>query len=170
MKYNKMKPVSSTAEILLHKMLGHNVDERWVGWAYDMLCAGFDTGNLVQLAGETAPYNQFELKTLSDKIFTELNLDWNDHDQVYANYINNIVAQALNGEMKPLSVLEFVKDLYLQNDYEPLLQDFYLLYYAYDDLRYSDQQWHWDGATRENIDEMTKGYFKDWLTKYSSSE
>ena len=41
--------------------------------------------------------------------------------------------------------------------------DFYLLYFAKDDLLESDIQWYWDGANRENIDEIIDIEFKKWL-------
>ena len=164
-----MKTVSSTAEILTFKMLGRNVDKSWIDWAYDMLCAGFETESLLMLAGETAPYNQFELQPLTDKVFNELNLTWNDSEQVYRNYIGYLITMTLDGKMKPLNVLEIIKDLYIEDDYEPLLRDFYMLYYAYDDLTYSEQQWYWNGATRENIDDVTSKYFKEWLEKHGAN-
>ena len=165
-----MKTIPTTAQILVFKMLGLDVDKRWTDWAYDMLCAGFETENLITLAGEAEPYNQFELRSLTDKVFKELNLRWDDREQVYVNYISYLITKALNGEIKPLTVLEIVRDLYLGDDYGILLQDFYMLYYAYDDLSYSDQQYYWNGATRSNIDSITKEYFKDWIAKYDSTK
>ena len=69
-----MKPVPSTSEILVFRMLDRNIDKRWIDWAYEMICAGFETENLIELAGEIEPYNQFELQRLTDKIFKELGL------------------------------------------------------------------------------------------------
>jgi hypothetical protein len=160
-----METVPSTAEILVFKMLDRDIDGSWVKWAYDMLCAGFENESLLILAGETEPYNQFELQPLTDKIFKELNLGVNDSKQVYKGYIGYLISKTLEGEMKILAALKIINDLYIEDDYEPLLKDFYMLYYAYDDLVYSDQQWYWDGATRENIDDITIKYFKEWLEK-----
>jgi hypothetical protein len=143
-------------------MLGRGVDKKWVEWAYDMLSAGFETESLVILAGELEPYNQFELNALTDNVFKELNLTWNDREQVLKNYACYLVSEALDGKMKILNVLDILKDIYIDLDYDPPLNGFYLLYYAWDDLRYSDKQWYWDGATRENIDSVVMGYFAEW--------
>ena len=41
--------------------------------------------------------------------------------------------------------------LCIDTDYASELQDFYLLYFAWDDLKTSNEQWYWPGATRANI-------------------
>jgi hypothetical protein len=160
-----MKPVPSTAEIIVFKMLGHNVNKKWIVWAYDMLVAGFESENLVTLAGEFEPYNQFELQRLTDKVFTELNLTYDNRELVYKNYVCYLVAKALDNEIKAANVLDIIKGICIEEEYEPLLMDFYMLYYAYDDLKYSENQSYWDGATRENIDKITKDYFMEWKAK-----
>jgi len=158
-----MKYIPSTAEILAFKMLGDSVDKKWANWAYDMLSAGFETESLVMLAGEVAPYNQFELQSLTNKVFEELNLAWSDTEEVYTNYIRYLISEALADKLKFENVLNTIKDVYHQLDYKSSLQDFYMLYCAYDDLRYSDTQYYWEGATSENIDLIVRQYFVDWM-------
>jgi hypothetical protein len=165
-----MKPIPSTAEILLFRILGRNVDKKWIDWAYAMLCAGFETESLVMLAGETGPYNQFELKRLTDKVFHELNLTWDDREQIYRNYACYLVGEASEGRMQPVSVLDILQDIYIRTDFDPPYTDFYNLYFAYDDLKYSENQWYLDGATRENIDEIIKAYFKEWVAKCNDGD
>ena len=159
-----MKPIPPTAEILAFKMLGQNVNKRWIAWAYDMLEAGFESENLVILAGEVEPYNQFELRSLTDKVFTELNLSWENRELVYKDYVCYLVTKALDNELKAESVLNALKDIYIKSNYEPPLHDFYLLYFAFEDLKYSENQWYWDVintgigryATREEAIEEAK--------------
>ncbi len=159
-----MKPIASTAEILAYKMLGRAINKKWIDWAYDMLVAGFESENLIMLAGELEPYDQLELQRLADKGLNELNLTWDDREQVYRNYVCYLVSAALNGKMKAVNVLGIIADIYLEIDHEPFLK-FFLLQCAYDDLFYSDQQHCWDGATRENIDTVIKDYFIDWRAR-----
>jgi len=160
-----MNPIPSTAEILAFKMLGQNVNKRWIAWAYDMLEAGFESENLVILAGEVEPYNQFELRSLTDKVLTELNLSWANHELVYKNYVCYLVTKALDHEIAAVSVLDILKEIYIKNNYEPPLHDFYLLYFAFEDLKYSKDQGYWDGATRQNIDKIINDYFMEWKAK-----
>lgn len=160
-----MKPIDSTAEILAFKMLGRSIDKKWIDWAYDMLEAGFETENLVMLAGEIEPFNQFELQSLAEKVLKELHLTWDDSELVYKNYVCYLVSEALQGKLKGVYVLDIVKNIYLEKDCEPSLEDFAMLYWAYDDLIHSENQEYWDGATRENIDEIVKAYFEEWLRR-----
>jgi len=158
-----MEPIPSTAEILAFKMIGNNVNKKWIDWAYAMLLTGFETENLIILAGEIEPYNQFELRRLTDNIFDELNLTWEDEEQVYKNYASYLIKAALDGKIQIINVLDILKDVYIGMNYNPPYSDFYSLYYAYDDLKYSENQWYWPGATRENIDEIIKEYFVKWI-------
>lgn len=158
----QMKPIPSTAEILVFKMIGDNVNKKWTDWAYEMLLAGFETENLIQLAGELEPYNQFELQRLTDNIFEELNLKWDNEEQVYENYACYLIGQALDCKIQNVNVLNTLKDIYIGANYELPYHDFYALYYAQDDLRYSEDQWYWPGATRENIDAIIREYFVKW--------
>lgn len=41
--------------------------------------------------------------------------------------------------------------------------DFYLLYFAKDDLNESEVQWYWNGADRINIDLIIKNAFQYYL-------
>jgi hypothetical protein len=162
-----MKKVNSTAEILAFKVLNRNINEKWVNWAIDMIMADIETENLIILAGESKPYNQFELQRLADKIFTELNIDLSDKDQIIKNYTCYLIDQALLGTMLYHNVLDILKDLCIELDYEHYLYDFYKLYFAKEDLKYSDLQWYWDKATKENIDTIIKDYFINWKSNCS---
>src|ERR1700761_1424374 len=113
-----MKVIESTAEILALKVLNRNIDKRWVTWAFDMLMAGFETENLIILAGELEPYNQFELISLTNKILDELNIDISDQDKIIKNYTCYLINKALTGEMQIIYVLNKLKDLCIELDYE----------------------------------------------------
>lgn len=159
-----MKPVKSTAEILAFKALNRDIDKSWIDWAVDMLMAGFDTENLTILAGESEPFNQFEIQELVDKVLAELQLDYLDKDRTIKNYACYLIDKSLNGELDNFKVLDILKDIFIELDYEKYLYDFYSLYFAKDDLSYSENQWYWEGATRENIDKIITDYFKTWKT------
>jgi hypothetical protein len=154
-----MKYIKSTAEILAFKALNRNIDKTWVNWAVDMLIAGYETENLIILAGEIEPYDQFELQKLTSKILEELNLDFLDQKQVLKNCAYHLIKNSLNNEIEPLAVLKILKDICVELDYEENLYDFYLLYFAKVDLLESVNQWYWKGATQANIDSTIKEYF-----------
>lgn len=157
-----MREVKSTVEILAFKALNRDIDRTWVEWAVEMLMAGFDTENLAILAGEYEPYNQFQLQALTTRAFDELQLDYSNKDQTIKNYSCYLIDKSLNGELNSFKVLAILKDICIELDYASYLYDFYLLYFAKDDLSYSDNQYYWNGADKDNIDKIILSYFTNW--------
>lgn len=162
-----MKPVPTTPAMLAFKALNRDIDTRWVEWAGDMLEAGYDSINLKILAGETEPFNQFELHTLTEKILSGLNLDWSNTEQTVKNYVSFLIQRTLSGEHETFITLTELKDLCIELDYPKYLYDFYLLCYAREDLDYSENQYYWEGATRENIGSLVKDCMERWESNYS---
>ncbi|GLB48737.1 hypothetical protein [Neptunitalea lumnitzerae] len=165
---HKMKPVESTYEIILGKHLNQDVDEKWSTWAVDMMMIGYDTEHLVELAGIEKPYNQFELKELTDKVFEELNLDFTNRDKVVVDYVTYLATEVLNDNRDLLKTLREIKDLCIALDYHRKIYDFYSLYYAKEDLNDDTVQWYWNGADRTNIDQICMEYLTNWIKENGS--
>ena len=157
-----MKPVKSTVEILAFKALNRDINKTWVNWAVEMLMAGFDTENLAILAGEFEPYNQFQLHDLTTKVLDELQLDYSNKEQTIKNYACYLIDQSLCKEVESIKVLDILKDICIELDYEKYLYHFYILYFAKDSLMDSDDQWYLDGADKNNIDKIIEDYFNNW--------
>lgn len=75
-----------------------------------------------------------------------------------------MIDKALDDETQTLKVLNSLKELCIELDYKKSLYDFYLLYFAKDDLIDSENQWYWEGADKSNIDKI----IKDCFIKYKS--
>ena len=147
----------STYKILMNKAFNHDIDESWIDWAMEMIEAGFQSDNLYILAGMTRPFNQFELQDLTNNVLRDLHLDNSDKEAVIRNYVYFIITNAINNPDSYLLTLRELKDIYIGLDMEKEYTDFYLLYFAKDDLIESENQWYWDGATRENIPDFITG-------------
>jgi len=160
-----MKPIKSTYEILAWKHLNRSVDEKWSDWAVEMMMQGFETEHLVELAGISKPFNQFELKELTDNLFAELGLDFSDKEKVLKSYATFLIEKVLNREKDTFSTLCVPKDLCIELDYEKNLYDFYSLYFAKYDLKYDEIQHYWHGADRTNIDSICLNYFTNWVNE-----
>jgi hypothetical protein len=160
-----MKLIESTAEIIAWKYFNQNVDGRWSKWAVDMMMVGYETEHLIELAVILKPYNQFELKELTDKVFQELELDYSDKEKVIRDYVVYLGNQVLNGERDLLKTLRHLKNICIGLDYDDILYDFYSLYFAKEDLEYSEYQHYWNGANRSNIDQICLDYFRHWIDK-----
>jgi hypothetical protein len=157
-----MKSVNSTSKILAFKALGKPFDKEWVNWSVEMLMAGYETENLILLAAESPPYDQFELEHLTNKIFEELHLDYSDKDKAIKNYVSDLINNALINKNDILKILEILKDIYDESNHKSYLRDFWTLYYAKDSLIDSGVQWYWQGANALNIDQIIKETFEKW--------
>lgn len=156
-----MQVIPSTYKFLALKYFNFSVDERWSDWAVNMMQAGFDTESLPMLALLEKPYNQFELKELTDKIFHELGLDYTDKDFVITRYVHYMLDEAIAGRRKLVSTLRELRNLHYELN-DVWLLDFYLLSFAKEDLTGYGSTMYWNGATQTNIDDIIISQFKKW--------
>ena len=146
----------TTARVLADKALQDVSPQACVDWAVGMLVAGYDGQNLAMLAGMLPPFNYFEITSLRDRALAEVNApDLSTTDAVLV-YAAERLRLALDGNADMAETLRAVKDLCVAHDYHPDLYEFYLLFFAQDDLRGSTLQWYWDGATQANIDSIIR--------------
>ncbi len=158
--------VLSTYKILKAKAFNENIDETWVDWALEMMEAGYQSDNLYMLAGETKPFNQFELHELTKKVLEDLGFDYSDKDAVLKNYVYYLIANSVDHPETYYKTLRELKNICQDLDLDTAYMDFYLLYYAKDDLTVDEVQWYWDGANRENIDQIIQERFRKWMTEF----
>ncbi|HZG00717.1 MAG TPA: hypothetical protein VEY71_06925 [Chitinophagales bacterium] len=159
-----MNPVPRTAAVLMDRLFTKTSSgDDWVKWAIEMLQAGYETESLLILAAESPPYNGFELDDLTTKVLHDLKLDYSDKHLVVKNYVSYLISEALQGRIEVLKALRKLRDLCIELDYESSLMDFYLLYYAKEDLLVDNVQWYWNDADRSNIDEIIINRFKRWI-------
>ena len=159
----------TTVEIAAMRKLNRSVDSRWVDWAVDSLVAGHDTPSLRVLAGESAPFNQFEMGSLVDRVLDELQvpLPKTENDAVIV-CATPLVKQLASRDVGIASALSALAHLCIERDYLRDLYCFYSLHFAFDDLQVVEYQFYWDGATRENIDDIVTQEAKAWIEKLGS--
>lgn len=158
-----MSYIRSTYEVLAFKVLNRDVGESWIEWAHQMILRGHETEHLIILAGVSRPYNQFYLRDLTSEVLRELSLDVGAQERVLRNYSAYLAGEVLEGKRNYREVLQELKDTYIGLDYEKFLFDFYLLFYAMDELEYADDQQYWPNATRRNIHSIITEYFRNWI-------
>ena len=146
--------------------MNHFIDEGWIDWAIEMMEAGFESENLYMLAGTTRPYNQFELQDLTTKVLKDLGLDYCDTELTMKNYVYYLIKTSLNDPATFLNTLRILSDICRELDYDKSYMDFYLLYYAKDELKDFDEQFYWNGANRNNIDLIIIEKLNEWIKKY----
>ncbi len=154
------RPVISTYKILMDKALNHDIDESWIDWAIEMMEAGYEVESLYELAGITRPYNQFELQVLTSQVLKDLQLDYSDKSKNLNKYVYFLITSNLDKPENYYKTLRELRDIYYELDMDSDYQDLALLYWAKDDLLYADYQHYWEGANRENIDDIIKEQFE----------
>ena len=162
------KPVLSTFKILMEKSFNSDIDETWINWAMEMMEAGFENENLYVLAGISKPYNQFELQDLTTKVLTELNLEFSNQKLVIKNYVYYLISNSIYKIETYLETLRKLKNICIDLNLEHNYMNFYLLYFAKDDLVEQEYQHYWNDANRENIDEIITENYKNWKTEYET--
>ena len=162
-----LEKVPTTAEILLYKQQNININTQWIYWSIDMLQAGYETENLIILAGEDIHCNPFEFKSLTNKVFEELHLDSITPNQIFIIYSMYIIKQALQSRNKESisKVLFKLEQLCIENNYNSTLYEFYLRSNAIGELEDLDAQWYWNDTslTKENWCEYALNYLEQWM-------
>jgi hypothetical protein len=154
--------VLTTYKILKEKAFNSDIDESWVDWAIEMIRAGYENENLYELAGITRPYNQFELQDLTNKVLNDLKLDFSNKEITIRNYVYFLTSNSINKPKTYLKTLRELKNICTDLELDKEYMDFYLLYFAKEDLTESENQWYWNGADRTNIDSIIREKFESW--------
>jgi hypothetical protein len=139
-----------------------------VNWAIDMIENGYESEHLYILAGKTFPYNLFEIDDLVENTLAELRIKRPVGNEAINGYAYYLISEALSGNLIYGHVLQQLKNICITLDYYDPLYPFYLLHYAYDDLRDEEVQYYWEGADRSNIDSIVKNEFSNWISKFES--
>lgn len=162
--------VLSTYKILKAEAFNEDIDESWVDWALEMMEAGYQSDNLYMLAGVTKPYNQFELHELTKRVLQDLGLSYADKEAVLKNYVHYLIVNSVDCPETYYKTLRELKNICLDLDMDAAYMDFYLLYFAKDDLMVDEVQWYWDGANKENIDDIIRERFQKWMNEFEQQK
>jgi hypothetical protein len=151
--------------VAFHEIQQADTDES-VDWAIEMMELGYESPTLFMLASFTKPTNYFEVIGFLKDTIEELGLEMKSGEDATLSYASYYVHQIANGQ----KVRENLTELYRfcqMRDYEQLVYDFYLLYWAWDDLDYEDTEYnyYWDGVRRNNIEATVIEEAKKWIEK-----
>ncbi|WP_419700398.1 hypothetical protein [Mucilaginibacter sp. NFX135] len=164
-----MKTLSPlTCKVIAYQILPAFNKDEVVDWAYEMIALGWETDHLLILAGLTKPVNYFEIVSYLKAAINELNLSSKEGVEGIISYSSYYVRQLEQG-IKIKENLNALSDFVISVDYHSAICDFYSLYWAWNDLKYDEIQWYWDGATRDNIEQIVINTAKDWLIENEST-
>ena len=134
-----------------------------VDWAIEMLELGHETPSLLILAGLSKPTNQFEVKDYLKRALSELKLDEKTGDEATLSYSSYYITKIAKGEDVKRN-LGMVYQFCQMRDYDKIIYDFYLLFWAWDDLDYGNEyQSYWPDADKSNIEQVVIETAKKWI-------
>lgn len=146
----------STNRILALKALNYSCGEECAAWAIHQIETGSTNRHILMLAGMSPPFNHFEMAAMRDRALAELGVTSVSREDALRIYAAEIALEAVSGRSDLLMTLRELNRLCVEENYADELHDFYLLYYAWDDLLTSNEQWYWRGATRDNIADIAR--------------
>jgi hypothetical protein len=103
---------------------------------------------------------------LTNKVLNDLKLDYSDKTKTLKNYVHFLLSTNIDKPENYDRVLREFRDIYYELDMDSEYQDLALLYWAKDDLIYSEVQHYWDGADRTNIDKIISETFRQYIAKF----
>lgn len=136
-----------------------------IQWAIEMLQFGYETPSLLIVAGLPKSPSQWELHSYLKAALSELGLQEKVGEAAilsYSAYYITKIAVAQDVQRN----LEMLYRFCLQCGYDKLIFDFYLLYWAWQDLDYENDQHYWKGANRNNIEQIVVEKANKWVVEH----
>lgn len=135
-----------------------------VDWAIEMLTLGYESESLLILSSFSKPTNHFEIVSCLKNTLAELNLEEKKGEEAIISYSSYYIWKIANS-VDIRNNLEMIYKFCQLKDYEGIIYDFYLLYWAWDQLDYDDSNHYWEGANKSNIESIVKEVAVEWLNK-----
>jgi len=161
------KPISTlTYKIVAFAEIQDVDTNESIDWAIEMIELGHESPALFMLAAFIKPTNYFEVIEYVKDTIQELELEMKSGDDATLSYTSFYVQLIAN----KVNIRENLTELYKfcqSRDYECLVYDFYLLYWAWDDIDFEDNDYnhYWAEAKTNNIEQIVVGEAKKWIKK-----
>ena len=133
-----------------------------INWAMEMLELGYESPSLLILSACDKSSSYFEIKSYLEDAVNELGFKIKTGDSgviSYSYYFINEISLKRNVRSNLTELYRFCQ----QRDYEGIIHEFYLLYWAWDQIEYDDtnDNHYWAG--------MNKGSIKDTVIRIANS-
>lgn len=162
-----IKPISElTCKIVAFSEIRQVDTNESIDWAVEMMELGYESPTLFMLASFNKPTNYFEVIGYIKDTIQELKLELKHGDDAVLSYASYYALQIAKGQRVRENLTELYKFCQIR-DYNALVYDFYLLYWAWDDIDYEDTEYnhYWYGARRENIEQIIIDEANKWIEK-----
>jgi len=161
--------VKSTYKVLADKVKQQDNAEDWIDWALEMMEAGFESEHLFILAGISRKLNRFEFDGIVNRTLKELSLDKATNEEITKGNIYYLISEALDAKMTMKAVLDKLRKLCQERNYDEELLPFYSLAYAQEELEELGVQFYWKDADNSNINSIIKAKLQEWKINYEAT-
>ena len=135
-----------------------------IDWAIELLEENISTDTIQIVAGLQKPINVFEARKYIETILKDIDIPEYSKDKRIFLYSEKYVRNIADG-IDIRTNLGKLSRICTSLDYEKIVYDFSLLYWAWDDLDYQDFQYYYPNANRDNIEAISKNVAIEWLQK-----
>jgi hypothetical protein len=136
-----------------------------IDWAIELIRNGNESENILIVASFSTPIERDEIKPYIAGALKELNLS-----EKYGEY--SIISNAhfhLQQILKDSKIRCNLSKLYklcINKNMDKRLMPFYLLYHGWDELEQIGENYYFEGANLNNIEEVIKEQAQIWIDKY----
>lgn len=148
-----------------HKELENFDYSKAVEWAVDLIRQGKETDNVLMLASFSEPLDRFEIRPYVTNVLDDFGLEELDYKRAVIAETHYYLNEILN-DKEIRKNLQSISNLCINNDYEYGLMDFCLIYYGWEELEEIGENYYFEGADLENIEEVLKNKARKWIDKY----
>jgi hypothetical protein len=148
-----------------HKEIVHFDYSKVVDWAIDLIRKGKETDNILMLASFSEPIDRFEIRQYVTNVLKDFGLEELDYKSAVIANAHYHLNEILN-DREIRKNLRALYKLYLDNEYESGLTNFYLIYHGWEELEEIGVNYYFDGADLDNIEEILKKEAQKWIDKY----
>ena len=143
-----------TDKILGQRLLPRFNSKQFVDWAVNLLSNGYETENIVILAGMDYDSTEDREKYFWKSI-EELKIEVNKSDfELIEIYVSQVVEDVCNGRIKPVDGFKIMQDVLRATDYFSKFIQFYLIAEDFDCLEYGSYPIFNSGITKDNKEEF----------------
>ena len=136
-----------------------------IDWAIELIRKGIESENILIVASFSKPVDRDEIRPYISGALKELNLTEKYGEYSIVANAHYYLEQILNDYEIRKNLMKLYK-LCMSVNYEKGLMPFYLLYHGWDELEQIGENYYFEGADLDNIEEVIKEQAQIWVNKY----
>lgn len=122
-------------------------------WTMGLINLGYESDSIYMLASFSKPIEYYEIESFLKKVFLELELEEKNKFEAEYSFLKYYINQIANSKSVRAN-LRLVADFFYSYDSDYIIRDFYLLNYAWDDLKDLGESYYYDNVNLDTIEKV----------------